>query len=295
MANTSELVVAGWNAANSFDPNRGLQHIETAFQTVDSFGDDVNVLCISELAGRYSSDLLMNDEHLDMIQTGMANLGYFNSIITGGVRPDLVLSLWSRLEGDMDSVQLGNGLTLPRLRVDDFGDVIGIHNRSDSEPERVSVSRALINLASGGNGIATKSLLVGDFNSSYADDKDIRIRQLTDNVLRWLPRFNYYQGSKLKRLAGTVIRACEMTRGEAMGILLEAGFYDADPGFEPTVFYESQLLGGLLSQRVDHILATSDLVLDRFTLLPRGLGGQDPISDHVGVKARAKKRLETEH
>jgi hypothetical protein len=299
MADTSELVVASWNAEIAFgDGNLSKKRMDQAFEVVEGLGDDVDVLAIPELALRRPGGEPLPEERIQEIRGHMADLGYLRGIITGyspfrdGIRDDLFLSLWTRVDGEMSLPFLG-GQYLPQIRVPGFGRVTGVHNRSDSEPPRIEVAKAYVQSVARDDGTIEGEIKIGDYNTGYADDEQVRWRRRFDHVVRHIPRIiemDYYNQSKRwQYLAGMVVRACAMTRGDAMSVYREAGFHDADPGYQPTVF--ARKLGISLDQRIDHIIASPDIDLRDFQVLPRSVGeDEEPVSDHAPVRARAVKR-----
>jgi endonuclease/exonuclease/phosphatase family metal-dependent hydrolase len=185
------------------------------------------------------------------------------------VRPDaLRLSLWSRVDGEMSRLSLGQDQHLPRIRLPGIGEVIGIHNQSISAKAREKVSQGIARHARAGTDKALGTIVVGDFNETLKSDKGTAKLRTADYITRWVPRFidiDYFHGSPLEIRIGTIVRGCAMARGTAIRTLANEGFQNADPDGRPTVFSGSRAL------RVDHIVATPDIRLQGFQVIPRTL------------------------
>lgn len=297
MSTVETSVLAGWNAAMSFDQGKSREHQERAYDYVEAFGEDVDVLCIAELKGQKTGETGVRN-----IQSRMESLGYVQSIITDGVRPDrLGLSLWGREQYEGGVIELGrsnakNDRVLPYFDIPGIGRVIGLHNRSDDESERIEIAEGIVDHLTEGTGKpedAIDAAIIGDFNATYPRDcRNAKLFHASEKVVRIIPRLFEidYMGSKTQRLAGVAIRACGMTKGGTMDVYKQAGFKDADEDGRPTVFYNMPLVGKL---RVDHILATMGLNLSGFRTMPRTLqAGESPVSDHTGIRATVEKSVQ---
>lgn len=297
-------VVAGWNANLSFSQGQDRERQNNAFRYVEAMGSDIDILCTPELMDVDSSK---NKNHLATIHSRFADLGFTDSLITSGVRPDeLQVGLWSKQPYEGGFIDLGTSRrqpqqprNLPYVEVPGLATVIGIHKPSDDEHERVEIAERIVDHITDGSGKPEdmkSTIIVGDFNAGRAGDgRNAFIFHLADYFLRVIPKLveiDYQSDQKLVHLAGVAIRASAMSRGGTMKVYRRAGLIDADPSAEPTVFHNMPLLGKL---RVDHMLASPDIEFSNYLVMPRSINDEDPVSDHSGLRAsvRNTRWLET--
>lgn len=283
MAEPQTSRITNWNLEHALDDPLHAGYVYGAIQKIDA-----DVLHIPETFTRSADDELVSPDQWSAVQTAMGKLGY-QGIMTGGVRPDLVATMWSRVGGELSFVSLGEdrGWSIPKLHVPGVGRFFGIHAPSDKESTRLEIAHAFvdhlvkheINQANAaGEGIAK---IADDNTVDPSDSAFARALHIADPFMRLIPGvsgMNYYEGAKLKQKAGVVIRAAGMANGESLRVYKNAGLKDAAAGnVTGTVYLHGRTL------RVDRILTCGFDVTDYAVLsAPLDRHGKR-LSDHNPV------------
>jgi hypothetical protein len=294
MAEMTEVNLASWNAAMAFgDDLLSRERLEKAFTIVEGLRRlGTEVLAIPELALCTPGEKPLSEERKREIRGTMGEIGFKYGKVTTGLRDDLYLSLWSIHDEEIGTVPLGDDLgELPVIRMPGIGRVTGLHDLSDNEPHRQRVAHALERLYANKDGV-----IMGDFNARYLGDSGSMVLKSVDTVTRWLPRFNYVSRNKAVWAAGVLVRTAGMARGGTMKTFERAGFIDADPSHQPTVFLELPKTSIEFRQCIDHMLSTAGVMFSGFEVLPRTVQeGDKPVSDHAPIRSIATQQRPAEN
>jgi endonuclease/exonuclease/phosphatase family metal-dependent hydrolase len=270
----AELTVGSWNMLNSFGDARATSSLEVLKRM------DADVVFLGEMTLR---DNLDGEHYLGVADAMQGELGYNHSSVSNyspyeGVRDMHTMSMWGR--GAVQSVtkevfgqRYGMKASIPDMDLTIFG----VHLDDRSEAERVNSGKAILREWAG---IGDELMILGDLNEMHRrDPKSYRLRALGRIAGRMEVADYYNENKKLQRTASRVLRLCRMAEGKTLGMLEDAGLQDADP-YSPTISF------GPIGFQLDHILASSGLIVRNFQRHPRNMQRGSPnLSDHAPITA----------
>lgn len=270
------LTVGTWNAHNSF----GNELVPDAVKTVERM--DADVLFIGETTFRELEE--DEYEHFQEARNEMcSSLAYTQHIITNyspyeEVRDEHTMSMWTRGNLNINQLELGQRygfrVFAPSMGLSNYG----VHFDDQYESSRLQAVEAVLKdwEAMGG-----EAVVMGDLNAMDERDPKARMLKPLGCIVCNMEVPEYYDSrKKLQNFGGKIIRACRMAQGDTLRRLTEAGLVNVDSDYAPT---RSTRLTGF---KIDHILASKDLVIDSFYIHSRFNREGKELSDHHPITAR---------
>lgn len=277
----AELTVGTWDTLNSF----GDEQLGAALGIVGQM--DADVVYLGEMTPRD-----VDDEQLEAAQDGMRRLGYENSMTSdysphADVRNAHRMGMFSRIDGEISKLPIGKRWGLKLVTPDERLTVYG-HHDIDLRHTRTERAETVDDIAEDLRLQGGEAIDLGDKNAMRANGPNARLpRTLGKLGVPKLLRLaggmqhesDYYdEDQRLKRVAGKVIRVCEMADDETMWRYEVAGFHGADPDNLPTIG------GGRMAFQIDHIQGTAGVSFESF----RQVIESREVSDHTAIVARAR-------
>jgi len=291
----TEITVANWNAEWAFgDMSLSLPRMSQAFEMVRQL--DADVLMLPETARHDTQRLSLEQERIEEITSRMGTLGYQGVVseyaARPGVRNDQLMSMWTRVGGEVQRLPLDTRWGL-KVSIPESDTTIYGHHGTDLRhyvDERMRDAKVML----------LDWQTVGGEMVSLADENAMAPKGPHSVLPRVLGRIgvpnmlrkalsmqesDFYNGG-VKRLAGMVIRVCEMADDETLQFYADNGLVNADTLRQPTIGK------GPLAFQIDHIHHSRGLIApDGVTVHgDHGFPGGEHLSDHAAIKARIVHR-----